>query len=70
MRIKLSEAQHEQLQQCFQLMDEDGSGNIDGRELGNAFKVEALQFDLGHTHPYTGVLLHAHVQRLHPGCSC
>ena len=38
-RPKLSQEQHAQLKLCFQLMDEDGSGNIDGSELSNAFKV-------------------------------
>ena len=40
-RRKLTASQHVQLRECFQLIDADGSGNIDGQELGNAFKVSA-----------------------------
>eukprot|EP01023_Acetabularia_acetabulum_P047246 TRINITY_DN4969_c0_g1_i4.p3 TRINITY_DN4969_c0_g1~~TRINITY_DN4969_c0_g1_i4.p3 ORF type:complete len:166 (-),score=41.51 TRINITY_DN4969_c0_g1_i4:284-781(-) len=36
---KLSDAQREQLQECFELMDQDGSGAIDADELGAAFKL-------------------------------
>ena len=39
MRPKLTDAQKQQLHECFQLMDADGSGAIDAEELGNAFKV-------------------------------
>lgn len=39
LRPKLSEEQHKQLEECFELMDADGSGAIDADELGAAFKV-------------------------------
>ena len=39
MRPKLTAEQTEQLAQCFDLMDADGSGAIDAEELGAAFKV-------------------------------
>eukprot|EP00798_Chlamydomonas_sp_ICE-L_P009038 gene9038-16160_t len=38
-RPKLTETQKQELQQCFKLMDEDGSGAIDAEELGAAFKL-------------------------------
>eukprot|EP00884_Botryococcus_braunii_P021592 jgi/Botrbrau1/8116/Bobra.0308s0011.1 len=40
---KLTPLQVEQLQTCFALMDEDGSGAIDAGELGNAFKLLGIQ---------------------------
>jgi hypothetical protein len=39
LRPKLSEEQKEQLLECFDLMDADGSGAIDADEMGAAFKV-------------------------------
>lgn len=39
LRPKLSEEQKAQLEECFELMDADGSGAIDADELGAAFKV-------------------------------
>jgi hypothetical protein len=41
LRPKLSEEQRKQLEECFELMDADGSGAIDADELGAAFKVSA-----------------------------
>ena len=41
MRPKLTAEQTEQLAQCFDLMDADGSGAIDAEELGAAFKPAA-----------------------------
>lgn len=38
-RPKLSDEQRQQLQECFELMDQDGSGAIDADELGAAFKL-------------------------------
>lgn len=39
LRPKLSDEQQKQLEECFELMDADGSGAIDADELGAAFKV-------------------------------
>ena len=39
LRPKLSEEQKKQLEECYELMDADGSGAIDADELGAAFKV-------------------------------
>jgi hypothetical protein len=39
LRPKLSEEQQHQLEECFELMDADGSGAIDADELSAAFKV-------------------------------
>lgn len=39
LRPKLTEEQKEQLLECFDLMDADGSGAIDADEMGAAFKV-------------------------------
>lgn len=39
LRPKLSDEQRKQLEECFELMDADGSGAIDADELGAAFKV-------------------------------
>lgn len=36
---KLSDDQKMQLKECFELMDQDGSGAIDADELGAAFKL-------------------------------
>mmetsp|Transcript_21347 Transcript_21347/g.59181 ORF Transcript_21347/g.59181 Transcript_21347/m.59181 type:complete len:414 (+) Transcript_21347:131-1372(+) len=38
-RPKLSADQQHQLKECFELMDQDGSGAIDADELGAAFKL-------------------------------
>lgn len=38
-KLSLSEEQKHELQQCFRLMDSDGSGAIDAHELNNAFKL-------------------------------
>ncbi|KAJ9530706.1 hypothetical protein QJQ45_014871 [Haematococcus lacustris] len=38
-RPKLSSEQKQQLKECFELMDQDGSGAIDADELGAAFKL-------------------------------
>lgn len=38
---KLNDEQRQQLEECFGLMDADGSGAIDADELGAAFKVGA-----------------------------
>lgn len=42
LRPKLSDEQRKQLEECFELMDADGSGAIDADELGAAFKVGIL----------------------------
>ena len=49
-RPKLSGEQRQQLQECFELMDQDGSGAIDADELGAAFKLlgEAGEEGKGH----------------------
>jgi hypothetical protein len=39
LRPKLNDEQKQQLEECFELMDADGSGAIDADELGAAFKV-------------------------------
>jgi hypothetical protein len=39
LRPKLSDEQKRQLEECYELMDADGSGAIDADELGAAFKV-------------------------------
>lgn len=39
LRPRLNEEQKAQLEECFELMDADGSGAIDADELGAAFKV-------------------------------
>jgi hypothetical protein len=36
---KLSDEQKQQMKECFELMDQDGSGAIDAEELGAAFKL-------------------------------
>lgn len=41
LRPKLNDEQKQQLEECFELMDADGSGAIDADELGAAFKVRA-----------------------------
>lgn len=41
LRPKLSDEQRQQLEQCFELMDADGSGAIDADEMGAAFKVSS-----------------------------
>lgn len=41
LRPKLTQGQKEQLMECFDLMDADGSGAIDADEMGAAFKVGA-----------------------------
>jgi Ca2+-binding EF-hand superfamily protein len=46
LRPKLNDEQKQQLEECFELMDADGSGAIDADELGAAFKVE---YSLIHT---------------------
>lgn len=38
-RPRLTDAQKVQLAECFELMDQDGSGAIDKDELGAAFKL-------------------------------
>jgi Ca2+-binding EF-hand superfamily protein len=38
-RPKLTDEQKQQLKECFELMDQDGSGAIDADELGAAFKL-------------------------------
>jgi Ca2+-binding EF-hand superfamily protein len=43
LRPKLNDEQKQQLEECFELMDADGSGAIDANELGAAFKVRQLQ---------------------------
>jgi Ca2+-binding EF-hand superfamily protein len=42
LRPKLTEEQKEQLLECFDLMDADGSGAIDADEMGAAFKVRGF----------------------------
>lgn len=42
LRPKLSEEQKKQLEECYELMDADGSGAIDADELGAAFKLLGL----------------------------
>lgn len=44
LRPKPSEEQRKQLEECFELMDADGSGAIDADELGAAFKVWQLSW--------------------------
>lgn len=39
MKPKLSDEQKRQMKECFELMDQDGSGAIDADELGAAFKL-------------------------------
>lgn len=39
LRPRLNDEQKAQLEECFELMDADGSGAIDADELGAAFKV-------------------------------
>jgi len=39
LRPKLTAEQKDQLMECFELMDADGSGAIDADEMGAAFKV-------------------------------
>jgi hypothetical protein len=41
LRPKLNDEQKQQLEECFELMDADGSGAIDADELGAAFKVRS-----------------------------
>lgn len=38
-KLSINEEQKHELQQCFRLMDSDGSGAIDAHELNNAFKL-------------------------------
>ena len=47
-RPKLSADQQHQLKECFELMDQDGSGAIGADELGAAFKLlgELLLFQV------------------------
>lgn len=40
---KLSDEQKQQLKECFELMDQDGSGAIDAEELGAAFKLLGIR---------------------------
>ncbi|KAG2496580.1 hypothetical protein HYH03_005402 [Edaphochlamys debaryana] len=40
---KLSDDQKQQLKECFELMDQDGSGAIDAEELGAAFKLLGIR---------------------------
>lgn len=59
LRPKLSEEQRKQLEECFELMDADGSGAIDADELGAAFKVSpssdpAAQQQQQHSVPVAG----------------
>eukprot|EP00199_Chlamydomonas_sp_CCMP681_P005315 CAMPEP_0119111754 /NCGR_PEP_ID=MMETSP1180-20130426/37174_1 /TAXON_ID=3052 ORGANISM="Chlamydomonas cf sp, Strain CCMP681" /NCGR_SAMPLE_ID=MMETSP1180 /ASSEMBLY_ACC=CAM_ASM_000741 /LENGTH=108 /DNA_ID=CAMNT_0007098917 /DNA_START=134 /DNA_END=457 /DNA_ORIENTATION=+ len=42
-RPKLSSEQKQQLRECFELMDQDGSGAIDAEELGAAFKLLGIK---------------------------
>jgi len=42
-RPKLSAEQKQQLKECFELMDQDGSGAIDADELGAAFKLLGIR---------------------------
>ncbi|GAX82317.1 hypothetical protein CEUSTIGMA_g9746.t1 [Chlamydomonas eustigma] len=42
-RPKLPKEQLKQLEECFHLMDQDGSGSIDVDELGAAFKLLGIQ---------------------------
>ncbi|MEW5312235.1 MAG: hypothetical protein WDW38_003882 [Sanguina aurantia] len=49
-RPRLTDAQKVQLAECFELMDQDGSGAIDKDELGAAFRL------LGFNLPASGVL--------------
>eukprot|EP00798_Chlamydomonas_sp_ICE-L_P016231 gene16231-22397_t len=42
-RSKLTDQQKAELLECFKLMDEDGSGAIDGDELGAAFKLLGMK---------------------------
>ncbi|GIL65673.1 hypothetical protein Vafri_19343 [Volvox africanus] len=40
---KLSDEQKQQMKECFELMDQDGSGAIDAEELGAAFKLLGIR---------------------------
>ncbi|KXZ55409.1 hypothetical protein GPECTOR_3g60 [Gonium pectorale] len=40
---KLTDDQKQQLKECFELMDQDGSGAIDAEELGAAFKLLGIR---------------------------
>ncbi|GFR48180.1 hypothetical protein Agub_g10028, partial [Astrephomene gubernaculifera] len=40
---KLTDDQKEQLKECFELMDQDGSGAIDAEELGAAFRLLGIR---------------------------
>jgi Ca2+-binding EF-hand superfamily protein len=46
-RPKLTDEQKQQLKECFELMDQDGSGAIDADELGAAFKLLGESTSLG-----------------------
>ncbi|EFJ50336.1 hypothetical protein VOLCADRAFT_35532, partial [Volvox carteri f. nagariensis] len=40
---KLSDEQKQQMKECFELMDQDGSGAIDAEELAAAFKLLGIK---------------------------